>query len=103
MLKKKRGNLRVTILRPSIIQSCYSDPFNGWTDTIAASGFQILMVVTGLLHYVHSSDDTILDLIPCDFVSNQILVQTVYTAKEPVPKLNVVHSTVTTKNPMNMA
>ena len=52
----------------------------GWTDTIAASGFQMLMVCTGLLQYVHTTKDTILDLIPCDFVSNQILVQTVYTA-----------------------
>ena len=75
----------------------------GWTDTIAASGFQMLMVCTGLLRYVHTTDDTILDLIPCDFVSNQILTQTVFTAKEAIPKLNVVHVTTTTKNPLRIA
>ena len=73
----------MVIIRPSIIQGNYSDPFMGWTDTIAASGFQMLMVCTGILHYVHTTNDTILDLIPCDFVSNQILAQTVFTAKEP--------------------
>ena len=74
MLKKKRGNLPVVIVRPSIIQGCYSDPFKGWTDTIAASGFQILMVTSGILNFVYTTYDTILDVIPCDFVSNQILV-----------------------------
>ena len=49
MIKKRRGNLPVVIVRPSIIQGNYSDPFMGWTDTIAASGFQMLMVCTGLL------------------------------------------------------
>ena len=49
MLQKRRGNLPVVIVRPSIIQGNYNDPFMGWTDTIAASGFQMLMVCTGLL------------------------------------------------------
>ena len=82
-LLKKRGNLRVTIIRPSIIQATYTDPFRGWTDSIAASGFQILMNATGMLHFVHTKRETCLDLIPCDFVTNQIIVQTVYTAREP--------------------
>ena len=82
-LLKKRGNLRVTIIRPSIIQATYADPFRGWTDSIAASGFQILMSATGMLHFVHTKRETCLDLIPCDFVTNQIIVQTVYTAREP--------------------
>jgi len=81
MLKKRRGKLPVVIIRPSIIQGNYNDPFMGWTDTIAASGFQMMMVSLGLLRFVHTKQDTVLDLIPCDFVSNQILAQTVFTAK----------------------
>ena len=66
----------------------------------------MLMVCSGILHYVHTTKDTIFDLIPCDFVSNQILMQTVYTAKEAMetsPKLNVVHAVTTTKNPLKMS
>jgi len=62
----------------------------------------MLMICTGLLNYVHTTNDTILDLIPCDFVSNQILAQTVFTAIEHDPKLNVVHVTTTTKNPLKI-
>ena len=39
MLKKNHGSLPTVIVRPSIIQGCYLEPFAGWTDTIAASGF----------------------------------------------------------------
>ena len=74
MVKKRRGQLPVVIVRPSIIQGCYEDPFMGWTDTIAASGFQMMMVALGVLHFIHIKRNTVLDLIPCDFVSNCILV-----------------------------
>lgn len=74
MIKKNRGDLRVALVRPSIVTGCYEDPFRGWTDSIAAAGFQIMMGITGMLHFVRTNEDTVLDLIPCDFVSNQILV-----------------------------
>ena len=31
-LMKHKGNLRVAIVRPSIIISCYEDPIEGWVD-----------------------------------------------------------------------
>lgn len=70
MIKKHRGNLPVTIVRPSIIISCYEEPFEGWIDTLAASGGIIFGVSLGILHFVKSDDKAIVDLIPCDTVSN---------------------------------
>ena len=102
MIKKLRGNLPVVIVRPSIIQGNYEDPFMGWTDTIAASGFQMMMSALGILHFLHMQPDTVLDCIPCDFVCNQILVQTVFTAREQVPSLNVVHATTSSQNPLKL-
>ena len=80
MIKKYRGNLPVVISRPSIVQGCYREPFAGWTDTISASGFQILMTLNGMYHFIRGSNNVVLDVVPCDFVSNSILVQTAYTA-----------------------
>jgi len=79
-LKKNRGDLPVTIVRPSIIIANYDDPLQGWIDSMAASGGVILGVSVGVMHFVRSSPTAIIDFIPCDFVSNQILVQTAYTA-----------------------
>ncbi len=81
MIKKNRGNLRVALVRPSIVTGCYEDPFRGWTDSIAAAGFQTMMCINGLLHFIRTNEDTVLDVVPCDFVSNQILVQTAFAAK----------------------
>ena len=98
-LKKKRGNLPVTILRPSIITACYDDPFMGWIDSPAASGGITLGIEMGIMRLVHSAPDAIMDLIPCDYVSNNILVQTAVAGIRAKPILNVVHSATTTKNP----
>ena len=80
-IKKNRGNLPVTILRPSIIIACLDDPFMGWIDSPAASGGITLAIEMGIMRLVHSRKDGIMDLIPCDFVSNNILVQTAVTAR----------------------
>jgi nucleoside-diphosphate-sugar epimerase len=73
-IQKNRGNLPVTILRPSIIIANFDDPIKGWIDTLAASGGIILGISLGVMHFVRSSPKAIIDFIPCDFVSNQILV-----------------------------
>ena len=62
----------------------------------------MLMVATGILNFIYTTRSTVLDVIPCDFVSNQILVQTVQTANDSRSKLNVVHATTSTKNPLKV-
>ena len=100
VLKKKRGNLPVTILRPSIIVACYDDPFVGWIDSPAASGGVVIGISTGILHMVYSNGQAVMDLVPCDFVTNNILVQTALQGLQPSNEINIVHSATTTKNPV---
>ena len=100
VLQKKRGDLPVTILRPSIITACYDDPFEGWIDSPAASGGVVMGISTGILHMVYSDGNATMDLIPCDFVTNNILVQTALQGTRPSQEINIVHAATTTKNPM---
>ena len=89
-LKKNRENLRVAVIRPSIIISCYEEPCRGWTDSLAAGGGLTWSIQMGLMRYVKTNtrnpDDywnpkyVVCDLIPCDFVSNMVIANTVYTA-----------------------
>ena len=69
-LKKNRGDLPVTIVRPSIIVSCYQEPFEGWIDTLAASGGNVVALSIGVMHFLRASGRNIIDFIPCDFVVN---------------------------------
>lgn len=102
-IQKRRGNLRVTIVRPSIIISNYDDPYPGWIDTLAAAGGLIMSVQVGLMRLLFASANSILDIIPCDFVSNQVIVQTAQTGLHPEPSLRIVHSCTTVKNPIYMS
>lgn len=72
-IKKLHGELPTTILRPSIIISCYDQPVQGWTDTLSAGGGITYTIQVGLLHWVKARIDAIADLIPCDFVVNLLI------------------------------
>lgn len=60
----------------------------------------MMMTLSGMLHFIHGRHDTVLDVVPCDFVSNAILVQTVYTVLQKQPQLNVIHSCTSVENPL---
>jgi len=79
-LRKRHGLLKVLIVRPSIVISSMSEPFNGWTETISAMGGLLFASMLGLINYLHCDDKQILDIVPVDYVSNLILCATVKTA-----------------------
>ncbi len=99
MLKKKSGNLKITIIRPSIIISCYQEPLRGWTETLAAAGGITLTAALGLLRNIQVDVSQILDLVPCDTVSNLILAASAATSMKPSPCLELYHSSSSHKNP----
>ena len=101
-LKKNCGDLRVALVRPSIIVSSYDEPCRGWTDTLAAGGGLTFAIQMGLIHRVKTTFEQIIDLIPCDFVSNMVIANTVYTAREKQPTLNIVHASTSSKNPFTI-
>ena len=93
----------MVIVRPSIMQSCYKDPFPGWSDTISASGFHLMTIALGLLKRFYVAKGHILDVIPCDLTVAAICAFTVSAAKSPEPVFRVVHSTTSVKNPFKLA
>ena len=102
-LKKHRGSLRCAIVRPSIITSCYEEPCRGWTDTIGAGGGTVFTMQAGLAHFLYGIKKTVLDLIPCDTVTNQIITATCYTALPTTPDFNVMHACSSALNPTTNA
>lgn len=93
-LQSQRGNLPVTIVRPSIIISAYVEPVSGWIDTLAAGGALALATSYGFIKTFNVLKEVPVDFVPVDCVSNIILAATAYTALTP-PTLNIVHATTT--------
>ena len=79
-LEKLRGHLKLAIVRPAIVVSAHDEPLNGWTETISAMGALLFAGMLGLVNYMQADPKQALDLVPVDYVSNNILCTTVYTA-----------------------
>ena len=57
-LAKKRGNLNIVIIRPTIVAGALKEPFPGWTDTLAAAGGLTLLIGT-VLSESHTQSDSV--------------------------------------------
>lgn len=73
-LKKKQSRIPISVVRPSIIICCYKDPFIGWTDTLSAAGGITFGIGTGLMQNMHADTSSIIDCIPCDTVTNSVII-----------------------------
>lgn len=78
-LRKHRGNVPLFVLRPAIIISSYKEPFPGWIDAMTAAGPLTVLVGTGILtRLIKKGNEVRADIVPVDFVCNEILVGTVH-------------------------
>jgi thioester reductase-like protein/1-acyl-sn-glycerol-3-phosphate acyltransferase len=73
LIAKRRGNLPVTIVRPSIVSACRRYPFPGWIDSRAAYAGFVAMLGAGHLKVVRVDPNSTLDVIPCDDVADRII------------------------------
>ena len=73
ILTKRRGNVPLTLLRPSIVSACRNYPFPGWIDSHAAYAAFISLIGAGHLRAVRTDPNTFIDVVPCDDVAARIL------------------------------
>lgn len=86
LLAKRKGDVPLSIVRPSIISASWKYPFAGWIDSLAAFAGFVSLIGAGLLKAVAADENTILDVVPCDFVSHRIIQTAFWPASAgPVP------------------
>lgn len=74
----------------------------GWTETLSAMGGLAYAAMLGLMDILYAKESQPLDIIPVDFVSNQILSVTKYTAGCAPGTLNISHASSSKYNPVNI-
>ncbi|NQX33414.1 SDR family oxidoreductase [Herbiconiux sp. VKM Ac-2851] len=77
---------RLSIVRPSIIESALRHPFPGWLDGFKVADPLIMAYGRGQLPEFPGVPDSILDVIPVDFVVNAILAAAVTPAPVDEPR-----------------
>lgn len=89
---------RLSILRPSIIESALEHPFPGWIDGFKVADPLILAYGRGLLPDFPGLPDSILDIIPVDHVVNGIIA--VAATKPEVNDVTYYHVASGRSNPL---
>ncbi len=96
-LAESRGDVPVSILRPSIIESALADPYPGWIRGFRMAEPVIISYARGLLKEFPGLPEGIVDVIPVDFVVAAALA----VAAGDVPEEPVVYQAVTGRqNPL---
>ena len=89
MLNRK-GEVPLGLVRPSIINTSYAEPFPGWTDSTAAALGLFLLGGLGVIKFGNINIKSIGDCVPVDTVSSAIIVVTAYNISQKVmPILHV--------------
>ena len=93
-----RGDIPLSIVRPSIIESALDEPFPGWLEGFRMAEPLILAFGRGILRDFSGLPDSLLDIIPADFVVNTVLA----VAANPPPddKPRVYHAASGSRNPL---
>lgn len=69
LLMERRGNVPLTLVRPSIISAARRYPMPGWIDSRAAFAGFVALIGMGHLRNVIADPTTSLDVVPCDDVA----------------------------------
>jgi fatty acyl-CoA reductase len=73
LLMERRGQVPLTIVRPSVISASVIHPFPGWIDSTTGFGAFVLLLGLGHLRAVVGKGHSKLDLIPVDEVASRVL------------------------------
>ncbi len=94
------GDIPLSIVRPSIIESALAEPFPGWLEGFRTAEPLILAFGRAVLRDFSGLPDSLLDIIPADFVVNTVLA----VAANPPPdsKPRIYHAASGGRNPLRL-
>ncbi|KAI6676517.1 hypothetical protein NL676_037313 [Syzygium grande] len=102
MINAERGGIPVVIIRPSVIESTFQDPFPGWIQGYRVLDPLILSYGKGRLPGFLVNPSTVMDVVPADLVVNTIIAAMAKHGIAASPGIDVYHAASSTVNPMTM-
>jgi len=94
------GDIPLSIVRPSIIESALAEPFPGWLEGFRMAEPLILAFGRAALQDFSGLPDSILDVIPADLVVNAVLA--VASAPPPAGEHRIYHAASGSRNPLRL-
>ena len=92
------GDIPLSIVRPTIIESALEEPFPGWLEGFRMAEPLILAFGRGILRDFSGLPDSVLDIIPADYVVNTVLAVAANPPADTKPR--VYHAASGSRNPL---
>ncbi len=96
-LVELRGEVPVSIVRPSIIESALAEPYPGWIRGFRMAEPIIVSYAKGELRQFPGNPESVIDVVPVDLVANALIA---VAAEPPPPEPQVLHVASGTVNPL---
>jgi HAD superfamily hydrolase (TIGR01490 family) len=94
------GDIPLSIVRPTIIESALAEPFPGWLEGFRMAEPLILAFGRAALQDFSGLPDAVLDIIPADLVVNAVLA--VASAPPPAGEHRIYHAASGSRNPLRL-
>ncbi len=94
------GDIPLSIVRPSIIESALDEPFPGWLEGFRMSEPVLLAYGRGIVQDFSGLPDGVFDIIPADFVVNAVLAVAASPPSDTKPR--VYHVASGSRNPLRL-
>lgn len=92
------SDIKVSIVRPAIVESSLKHPYPGWIEGFKMAEPLIMAYGKGNLPEFPASPDSVIDIIPCDYVVNTILA--VCATDPTIGRPEYYHSNSGARNPL---
>ena len=99
-LVELHGDVPLSILRPSIVESALQEPFPGWLEGFRMAEPIIFGFGRGVLQDFPGLPDSVLDIIPADLVVNAVLAAA--CSPPPVGEHRIYHVASGSRNPLRL-
>lgn len=73
-MQKHGKTIPISVVRPSMVLPTYDEPISGWIDNMYGPTGAGIGVSTGILRALYCTQNKIADMIPADYVINNIVV-----------------------------
>lgn len=91
LLVANRGDVPLTIVRPSIVSATLRHPFPGWIDSAAAFAGFVALIGAGQMKVLVADEKSELDVIPCDAVA-EVVLHEAFRADAPTDHVPFLHA-----------
>lgn len=101
-IERAGSRIHAAIVRPSIVESCLEAPHSGWIEGWKVADPLIYAVGTNRLSFFPANRDTVIDVVPVDYVANAMFTALGELMRQQGPGVRLYQACSGSENPLTV-